>query len=332
MSTNSEHSIQYIKDEDEQLNTYVEENTKYSCVHSELMNNSNEQNITLINYNDYIKVNDYKIYGHPCKWFLDYEQQYENCGVESAMNILSIAHKLEIENQNTFESMFTEEMRKEGLCDDEGKKGELDSLDGGTTAEKRKQILNKYGLESSVKTLTLEQIGEEIKQGKGIIIRVSARNLFPDSNLPDKLNHAISVIGVVYDENNQIYGFYICDTGKWGLRFITYQELENCYTGYVGQAVNVTNNEIRSWADDIDATGNDNDNVIKGNDGSNILKGEDGNDVLVGNEGKDTIYGGADDDVLIAGSAKKDSETNGVKVDLSNEELKVLKSIYQMKN
>ena len=89
----SEHKVSYISDNINN-NSYVENNTMKTSVNIELNENSEQNNITLLNYDDYIEVNGYKVYGHPFKWILDYEQQYQNCGVESTMNILSIAHKL----------------------------------------------------------------------------------------------------------------------------------------------------------------------------------------------------------------------------------------------
>lgn len=58
-------------------------------------------NAQLLNYNDAISrkgsvlgFNDSEyvfIYGHPDKWVYDYQQNYNNCGVDSSLNILSIA-------------------------------------------------------------------------------------------------------------------------------------------------------------------------------------------------------------------------------------------------
>lgn len=50
--------------------------------------------------------------------------------------------------------------------------------------------------------------------------------------------------------------------------------------------------------DDIDATGNDDRNVLRGNTGDNVLKGEGGDDELWAREGDDRLYGGSGNDVL----------------------------------
>jgi len=52
----------------------------------------------------------------------------------------------------------------------------------------------------------------------------------------------------------------------------------------------------------INGTGNTNNNVIRGNTGKNVLEGLEGNDTLEGNGGADTLRGGAGDDVYLADS------------------------------
>ncbi|MBE7705437.1 MAG: hypothetical protein E7Z90_06485 [Cyanobacteria bacterium SIG29] len=44
------------------------------------------------------KVDDqfYYVYGHPNKWVYDYDQEYNNCGIDSSLNVLSIAGKKDI--------------------------------------------------------------------------------------------------------------------------------------------------------------------------------------------------------------------------------------------
>lgn len=52
---------------------------------------------------------------------------------------------------------------------------------------------------------------------------------------------------------------------------------------------------------DIDATGNDNDNILTGNSGNNVLTGNGGIDTLLGEEGDDRLIGGAGADALTGG-------------------------------
>ena len=65
---------------------------------------------------------------------------------------------------------------------------------------------------------------------------------------------------------------------------------------------NVTVENIRAWANDLNLTGTNRKNVLYGNDGKNVIKGEAGNDVIYGREGNDTLYGGNDNDTIIGGA------------------------------
>lgn len=56
-----------------------------------------EETGRLLNYDDYILADDYtRVYGHPDKWIYDTKQKYNNCGVVSALNILSMAGKIDV--------------------------------------------------------------------------------------------------------------------------------------------------------------------------------------------------------------------------------------------
>ena len=55
-------------------------------------------------------------------------------------------------------------------------------------------------------------------------------------------------------------------------------------------------------AANIDATGNNQSNVMNGNDGDNVISGGDGNDTIFGHGGNDTLYGGAGADKLDGGT------------------------------
>lgn len=73
--SNQTHKVEYINNTQNGLNTYNEDRTLNSCVNTELENNSEQTNIKLLNYDDYIiDENGYKIYGHPAKWSFDFNQ------------------------------------------------------------------------------------------------------------------------------------------------------------------------------------------------------------------------------------------------------------------
>ena len=380
MASQTEHIVNYINDVQENYNIFVEDDTIYSCVNTEINSNSEEKNITLLNYNDYIiDESGDKIYGHINKWILDYSQSYDNCRIVSILNLKSIYNKEHITSNITNEKNITIHMLQNGLCTDsvgedtfvvdqygnlvvdsvtnkyvvtkstkfDKNIGHVDFYDGGMTVDQTIEYFDQIEISSEKKlNYNVNDLANDVKEGKGIILSVcseilwgASREELSDTNTEIIANHAISVIGVVFSEDNTLKGFYICDTGNDNdndIQYFSVDKIEDAwnvpcyYTGYKTEfAMKVAtltcgkDSNIKKWADDLDATGNNNDNVIKGNDGSNILKGEGGNDVLVGNEGKDTLYGGADDDVLIAGVAKKTNQS-GEKEDLTNQELKNL--------
>ncbi len=121
--------MENIKNTEQELNTYKNQNedTIYSNTDINLTDYNSTfskrtgENITLVNYNDFIEkkgagINKctqknygneevpsdflldanttYQIYGHPDKWILDYKQKYNNCGIVSMLNILAIAGRL----------------------------------------------------------------------------------------------------------------------------------------------------------------------------------------------------------------------------------------------
>ena len=162
------------------LNVSIENGTITSTTDIDSLKNVN--NITLINSTDAIVKNgsdisnsltsneQYNIYGAPAKWILDREQQYNNCGVESCLNILATAGLVDVTDQkatedeitswaisNKYKAQYTDETGKlveedVPYADDEIVLGVLDENDGGTVYDQRKAILKDYnnaGLETT---------------------------------------------------------------------------------------------------------------------------------------------------------------------------------------
>jgi len=118
--SNQTHKVEYINNTQNGLNTYDEDGTLNSCVNTKLENNSEQTNIKLLNYDDYIiDENGYKIYGHPDKWILDKLQEYNNCGIVSALNLLSIWNKKQIKDTHSTENEITHYALNNDLCTDE---------------------------------------------------------------------------------------------------------------------------------------------------------------------------------------------------------------------
>ena len=380
--TNYMNELNTYKNEEE--NT-VYSNVDLELLYYNLNKYNNTKNITLLNYNDYIEktgiqiINNiganyenkneeklcihnldenkiYKIYGHPEKWMLDNNQVYSNCGVLALLNILHTYNKMTYSSKN--EKNLTEEILNAGLCEDitnNGntnyyESGKIDLADGGMNATQIKNFLEEYkNVSVEIKyNYNLNSIAEDVKSGKGVILGVDSSVLWNGKTSTTPKPHVINIIGIVYDENNTLVGFFVNDSGFYSSEKVHYYSKEiieiawdqqcpyDSDTNVKKMAIITSDKDenIKEWADDINATGNEYANIIRGNRGNNILKGENelgntsnnpdkDNDVLIGNEGQDTLYGGIDDDVLIAGVAKKTNE-EGEQEDLSNEELKGL--------
>ncbi len=173
----------------------------------------------------------------------------------------------------------------------------------------------------------------EIDAGKGIIVAGASSCLQGDSfDEPQERDHAITLLGYVAGENEygneDIVGFYVIDSGGFlgeteSAQFITVSKLYNFMTGanYIknkdipeGQTpedmgdvvwttdLNVTVENIKKWADNLDLVGTNRKNVLYGNDGDNTIKAGNGNDVLFGGDGNDKLYGEKDNDTLYGGS------------------------------
>lgn len=153
------------------LNISIDNKTVSSTVDINGLNIKGVNNITLLDSSDAIvkkgseidsslsKNDSYNIYGAPAKWILDKEQQYNNCGIESCLNILAIAGKYDIKDQNKDENEFTlwaitnkYTSPTTGEEDTYGVDtipfGKLNLEDGATVYEQRKELLKAKGLES----------------------------------------------------------------------------------------------------------------------------------------------------------------------------------------
>lgn len=267
------------------------------------------------------------------------------CPLICCLNILIAKQKyndvpqIDIDDYTTnvydeLEHEFVQKVINAGLCNTDP----TSDTYGGANVFQIIDILKLEGVNAHFTLIyTVDTIATAVKEGRGVIVSIDSSKLQDikekDPTLFDffkvsAANHSVLVTGVAYSSENSsdIAGFYICNSGgAYDLRqnlsyFVTKEQFS--YIKSVLKGTLVITEPIKTWNKDIDGTGNSLDNVIKGTSGNNLLKGEDGNDVLVGNEGEDTIEGGSDNDVLIAGSAK--TETDGVKTDLSNNELKAL--------
>ena len=116
-------------------------------------------------------------------------------------------------------------------------------------------------------------------------------------------------MGVVTDKDGKNVGFYVQDTGNpnVGFSFVSNETLmkfiTSNHTDYWNGVtqMNVTLEDIKGWANKLNATGNNSDNIITGNNSDNILNGLGGNDTIYGKDGNDTLDGGNGNDLLDGG-------------------------------
>ncbi len=134
-------------------------------------------------------------------------------------------------------------------------------------------------------------------------------------------NSGFEINGASYgneeQKSNDIIGFYVVDTGGFlgsieGAQFVSVERLYDFITGsyyadsadskksMYGQLV-VTESNIKSWADNLNLTGNKAKNVLYGNYADNTIKAGSGNDVLYGQDGRDKLYGENNNDTIMGG-------------------------------
>ena len=147
--------------------------------------------------------------------------------------------------------------------------------------------------------------------GQGLIVSGAAYQFIGKNGGP----HAISVVGMVKDTNNDITGFMVIDTGGFLTRteqaqFISTEMLYKFLTDGVKTDIkglqtstiyNYTTNEIRSWADALNLIGNKKKNSLIGNESNNTINGKGGADILYGNGGDDKLIGDSSDDIIYGG-------------------------------
>ena len=175
-----------------------------------------------------------------------------------------------------------------------------------------------------------------VKLGKGMVVSGDANALIGDTESKDYKGHAMALVGCQessllgdeeeYNELSGHYlkdfmdcdGFYVVDSGGWlegeGAQLIECGVLYKFFTNGSSNPTKYhiysdsfrsyvqTNSEIRSWADNLNLTGNDRRNTLFGNDGNNIIKGGASSDNLYGMGGNDTLYGGTGNDWLAGGA------------------------------
>ena len=187
----------------------------------------------------------------------------------------------------------------------------------------------------------LTEFDKYIKEGKGIILNGSANAFLGGKGGGHAITLTGVVWGTVTTKTTtwfidgeevdgtaefaeDIVGVYVLDTGGFlgnveGSQFISCDMLYKFLTdsayidtspmgetpwlsgGTTDMIVNVTKENIRNWAENLNLTGNNRKNVLEGNESNNIIKAGAGDDILRGMGGNDSIQGDSGDDVIYGG-------------------------------
>lgn len=131
------------------------------------------------------------------------KQSYNNCGVESARQIINQAT-----NKSISEDTLLDESIDAGDADKESTRNES----GGTSPDGRQDILDRNGVPSVLVPATRENLTQAIAEHKGIISSHEVKYLWPD--LSQTGGHAITVTGVGFDAHGQPETVYYNDTGR----------------------------------------------------------------------------------------------------------------------
>ena len=126
------------------------------------------------------------------------------------------------------------------------------SASGGTTPKQRQQILDYFGISSSVWNVktdadgkasidTINEIGKWVSEGRGVIIDVDAGAFY---NSPPNYGkgHAVTITSVEKNKYGDITAFYILDSNQGTVKYPTW-EIQECMRTFVG--MNVTSQIIR---------------------------------------------------------------------------------------
>lgn len=126
------------------------------------------------------------------------------------------------------------------------------SASGGTTPKQRQQILDHFGVSSSVwdiktdadgraSTETIEDIAKWISEGRGVIVDVDA-GLFYNSPRNYGKGHAVTITSIEKNGYGDVTAFYILDSNQGTIK-CTSCELQDVLRTFVG--INVTSQIIR---------------------------------------------------------------------------------------
>lgn len=251
------------------------------------------------------------VYGYPGSYQLNYNQGNAVPGFEGTCGETSVANVTMLGDQPVSEKEVVERAIKEGLCNTDS---QFSDFRGASSQWDQQQLLEEFGFTSTVTNgFNAQEVARDIKAGKGVTVSVYAEALWDGGAVPAGVStdHRITVTGVACSAaTGAVTGFYIADSGRGRAsdmcRFLTTGQLQK-FASAIGANTITTDDPIKMRKQDINASGNELDNILVGNRGNNVLTGGRGNDLLIGGAGNDTYVMGQGDgqDVIYDHDATK---------------------------
>jgi len=135
------------------------------------------------------------------------QQTYNNCGVESSRQLINRAT-----GSNLNENTLLQNSINLGLAN--GTPGSPPVLaNGGTNPARRQAIMALNGVPSTIQQTTPQNLGLAMSRGQGAIVSLDAAPLWGPPTPPGSL-HAVTVVGVEYDDAGNRTAVIINDTGN----------------------------------------------------------------------------------------------------------------------
>jgi len=237
------------------------------------------------------------IYGSPKAYDLDYQQGNGVVGYDGTCGETSVVNVLRMADQWRSEKEVVQRAIDNKWCVTDGPST---SGKGGSSVVDQKRLLDSYGLRADF-TLDYEQdkLVAMVKEGRGVMVAVDSRRLWSGGQGLNHTDHVVTVTGVAYAaETGDLMGVYIADSGRGkaddASRYLSVDELRAA-ADVSGAGMVYTLDPIKLRQQNLDATGNELDNILVGNRGDNLITGGKGNDTLVGQAGNDTYVFGKGD-------------------------------------
>lgn len=234
------------------------------------------------------------VYGAPKALELDYMQGDAVAGYEGTCGLTSVANLarqagLDITEADVVQRAIDRQWAVTSPLASNAQRG-------GSNYRQQIDLLKSYGIRVGITDDRAEGIANLIKSGRGVIATIDASKLDPDSNFSvggfsRNGDHMVTMTGVACDAaNGAVQGFYVADSGGNKVsnmtRYITVNEWNRARI-HGGYGI-YTKAPVKLREENINAGGNDLDNIITGNRADNVLTGGKGNDTLAGGAGNDT--------------------------------------------